>query len=167
MSDETSITPVSRRAGSLAAVAILQGFCAAFFFADAMSDFHLEGVGALTVLEGAVSVALVIGTIATILLMRQTIEENRRAVEALSLAKGAFAEVMQRRFSAWDLSPAEAEVAMFLLKGLDAGEIADLRGSAQGTVRSQLAAVYRKSEVSNRTQFAAIFLDDLMDGSAA
>lgn len=153
-----------RRATILAALVVLQGLCAVFFAGDALGDIRQVGFTAHTVFEGLVTVALAIGTAVTALVMRGTIEAARRAAEALAVAKGAFAEVMERHFADWRLTPAEADVAMFTLKGLDVAEIAEARGSAPGTVRAQLAAVYRKASVSNRTQFAAIFLDDLMDG---
>jgi DNA-binding CsgD family transcriptional regulator len=153
-----------RRALWLAGIATLQALCAAFFFADAMNDFSIEGLHALSILEGAVSVVLILGTAASLLELRRAVNDAARARESLALASGAFGDVMRSRFDDWALSPAEADVALFLLKGLDASDIANLRGSATGTVRAQLAAVYKKSGVSNRTQFAALFLDDLIDG---
>jgi len=153
-----------RRASLLAALVVLQGVCAVFFAADAFTDLRLTGINAHTVFEGVVTLALGLGTVVTAIVTRRTIEDTRRAAEALSLAKGAFAQVMTSRFALWQLTPAEGDVAMFTLKGLDVAEIAAARGSAPGTVRVQLAAIYRKADVSSRTQFAAIFLDDLMDG---
>ena len=41
-------------------------------------------------------------------------------------------------------------------------QIAELRGSAQGTVKSQLNAIYRKAGVSGRTALLALLIEDLM-----
>ncbi|MDG4650455.1 helix-turn-helix transcriptional regulator [Roseibacterium sp. SDUM158017] len=157
-------SPMRRRASVLAALATLQGACAVFFAGDALADLRFAGVTAHTAFEALVTAALGIGTLVTFAVMRRTIEAARRANEALHLARGAFADVVEARFSAWGLTPSEAEVALFTLKGLDAAEVAEVRGSAPGTVRAQLAAVYRKSGASNRSQFVALFLDELMEG---
>jgi DNA-binding NarL/FixJ family response regulator len=51
---------------------------------------------------------------------------------------------------------------LFTLKGLDIADIATARGSAQGTVRAQLAKVYAKAGVSNRGQLISTFIEDLL-----
>lgn len=56
-------------------------------------------------------------------------------------------------------------MALFALKGFDVAEIAELRGSAAGTVRARLTRVYAKAGVSNRTQLLAVFTDDLLAGA--
>lgn len=157
---------LGRRTIGLAALTAVQGACAVFFVVDAGGDFFTEGVSAISVLEAAVALTLCLSTVLSLRELAYARAAAARASRALALAKGAFAEVVEARFADWALSPAEADVAMFLLKGMDAGEIAVLRGSAEGTVRAQLAAVYRKSGVSSRTQFAAIFLDELMETGA-
>jgi len=71
------------------------------------------------------------------------------------------------RFAEWKLTPAEADVAMFALKGCDAAAIAEMRGAATGTVRAQLARVYAKAGVSSRADLVSLFFDDLLDGLGA
>jgi DNA-binding CsgD family transcriptional regulator len=95
---------------------------------------------------------------------RRALEHRRRAEAAVSAASGALAEVIAARFAGWGLTAAEADVALFALKGFDTGEIADLRGAAAGTVRAQLARVYAKAGVSNRAGLIALFLEDLLAG---
>ena len=68
----------------------------------------------------------------------------------LTLARGAFAEIIATRFGQWGLTAAESEVALFTLKGCETAEIASLRGVAEGTVRAQLTSVYTKAGVSRR-----------------
>jgi DNA-binding NarL/FixJ family response regulator len=75
--------------------------------------------------------------------------------------------VVAQRFAQWGLTPAEADVALFALKGFDIAGIADLRGAAQGTVRAQLTQVYSKAGVSSRAGLVALFFDDLLDGLPA
>ena len=114
--------------------------------------------------EAAVSVALALGVIFGGLEMRRTLEQTRRAEAALSVASGAFAELVAAYFERWSLTPAESEVALLAIKGFDTGEIAEIRGAAGGTVRAQLARVYAKADVANRTQLLSVFIEDLLSG---
>ena len=66
------------------------------------------------------------------------------------------------RFADWGLSSAEADVALFALKGCSIAQIAALRDAAQGTVRAQLSQVYAKAGVSSQPMLMSLFLDDLM-----
>jgi len=84
----------------------------------------------------------------------------------LSAASGAFTEAMMAEFERWGLTPAERDVALLSLKGCEVAEIAQLRGSAAGTVRAQLARVYAKAGVSGRAQLASLFIEELLDRPA-
>jgi len=68
------------------------------------------------------------------------------------------------QLGAWKLTPAEKDVALMMLKGLSTKEIAELRGSAEKTVRLQSSAIYAKSGLSSRAQFVAYFIEDLLPG---
>lgn len=65
-------------------------------------------------------------------------------------------------FENWDLTPAEKEVALLLLKGFSMREIADLRDISERTARQQATAVYGKSGLNGRTGLSAFFLEDLL-----
>jgi len=69
---------------------------------------------------------------------------------------------IDRQLERWGLSPAEQEVALFLLKGLSHKEVAELRGVSEATVRQQARALYRKAGLSGRHDLAAFFLEDLL-----
>ena len=66
------------------------------------------------------------------------------------------------QFERWELSAAEAEIAMLMLKGLGLKEIAEIRGTGERTVREQARSVYRKAGVANRSALSAFFLEDLL-----
>lgn len=83
--------------------------------------------------------------------------------QTLAIAKGALAEQISNRFTQWSLSQAEREVALFALKGCDVTEIARLRRSANGTIRSQLSQIYAKAGVTSQATFLSLFLEDLID----
>ncbi|MBP0481366.1 helix-turn-helix transcriptional regulator [Sagittula sp. M10.9X] len=111
---------------------------------------------------GAV-LGLLLGVGGSILLMRQATRRQQDAESRLRLASGAFMEVIEERFADWALSPAERDVAMFLIKGLSTAEIAVLRHTSEGTVKAQTNAIYRKAGVSGRAQLLSLFIEDLLD----
>ncbi len=82
-------------------------------------------------------------------------EANRELIAGLAIQ-------IQRQFDAWQLTPAEAEVGLLMLKGLSHGEIAHVLNASERTIRDQARAVYRKSGVSGRTELSAFFLEDLL-----
>jgi DNA-binding CsgD family transcriptional regulator len=69
---------------------------------------------------------------------------------------------IEEQFVAWDLSPAERDVALLLLKGLSHKEVAHLRGTSERTVGQQARAIYRKGGLGGRAELSAFFLEDLL-----
>ena len=70
-------------------------------------------------------------------------------------------DVVQRYAQEWDLSKSEADVAIFVAKGFSNQEIAEMRGSAVSTVKSQLSSIYAKSGLGSRYQLMAFVTDEL------
>jgi len=58
------------------------------------------------------------------------------------------------------LGPREREVARLAGRGLETKEIAALLGTRPATVRNQLHAIFRKLDVSNRTELAFVLAGD-------
>ncbi len=110
------------------------------------------GIGLLT--------GVLIGTFA----LRTAWVRTLKAEEALRLARSAFREVTEERFSSWELTPAERDVALFAIKGFSTQDMASLRGVSEGTIKAQTAAIYRKAGVSGRPQLLSLFIDELIDG---
>ena len=69
---------------------------------------------------------------------------------------------IETQFSRWNLTEAEREVALLLLKGLSTKEIAQVRTVSERTVREQARAVYAKASLTGRTALSAFFLEDLL-----
>lgn len=153
-----------RRAWALAAIVLLQAIAAAFFVGDALVDVREDGWRAHVLVEGVIALALVAGVVLGALELRRMLAEARRSADALAVARGALGALVAQRFAEWGLTAAEADVALFALKGFDTAGIAELRGAAQGTVRAQLAQVYAKAGVSSRAGLVALFFEDLLDG---
>lgn len=69
---------------------------------------------------------------------------------------------IERQFDRWELTPAEKEVALLLLKGLSHREIAEVRGVAERTARQQAYEMYKKADLGGRADLSAFFLEDLL-----
>lgn len=79
-------------------------------------------------------------------------------------------EAMDAQFDAWELTPAERETALMLLKGFSHKRIGRLTDRSERTVRQHSVAVYRKSGLAGRSELSAFFLEGLLlpqgDGAA-
>jgi len=71
-----------------------------------------------------------------------------------------FGERIDQQFLDWRLTVAEKEIGLLLLRGYSFKEIADLRGTAERTVRQQALEVYRKADTDGRAGFSAHFFED-------
>ena len=155
-----------RKAAMMTIVVALQALAAALFLADFMGDVAAEGWSAHLVAEGVAAIALVVAVIVGALQVRGLIEQARQDDLAVALARRAVTDLIRLRFAEWRLTPAEADVAIFAIKGADIAEIAGLRGAAVGTVRAQLARVYAKAGLHSQSALVASFLEDLIDPAA-
>ena len=146
----------------------IQALCAVFFVSDILASV----LGLRTVpiarqtrelLEIGAALGLILGLALGALALRRSIRQQRAAEERLRRASIAFRDLLEERFSAWGLTPAERDVALFAIKGLSIPEIARLRATSDGTVKAQTAAIYRKAGVNGRPQLLSLFIEDLMD----
>lgn len=151
-----------RQIAALSIFVVIQMLGTVFYVGDVIADLRDAPISAHFVIEAIVTAALVLGVILGAFALRRTIELLRAHEQALAVARGALSDVIDSQFKAWALTPAERDVGLLALKGLDVAEIAELRGAAQGTVRAQLTRIYSKAGVSGRAQFAACFVEDLL-----
>jgi DNA-binding CsgD family transcriptional regulator len=161
MSSDLS-TAARRQSLALTVFLAVQSLAAVFFLGDVIADLRSDPASGHFIFEALVTAALVLGVIFGSFALRRTLETLRAQEAALGVARGALATVIEAQFQAWGLTPAERDVGLLALKGLDVAEIAELRGAAQGTVRAQLTRIYAKAGVSGRAQFAAFFVEDLL-----
>nr|WP_272210499.1 helix-turn-helix transcriptional regulator [Marinicella sp. W31]MDC2876391.1 helix-turn-helix transcriptional regulator [Marinicella sp. W31] len=147
---------------ALAIFMLLQSVAALFFVADAVRDLVSGPAGAESIIEALTAFVLVFGIFMAGWQLRLTLERMAAQGRALDIASGDFVRIIETQFDVWGLTAAEREVGMLALKGMDMSEIANLRGSAQGTVRAQMARIYAKAGVSGRAQFAAWFVEELL-----
>lgn len=150
------------------AILVVQAVCALFFVSDIL--FSVLGIYARPIawqtrefLEIGASVGLVLGFVLGAVAFFRLARERRRAEEKLRRASGAFMVLLEERFDDWGLTPSERDVALFAIKGMSTPEIAALRNVAEGTVKAQTNAIYRKAGVSGRSQLLSLFIEDLME----
>lgn len=89
------------------------------------------------------------------------IQGQRWRTESRALLTG-LGEAIDVQFSRWNLTDAEREVALLLLKGLSHKEVATIRAVSERTIREQSRSIYTKSGLSGRTALSAFFLEDLL-----
>jgi len=89
------------------------------------------------------------------------VDSNRWREEARHLVQG-LGVAIDEQFERWDLSPAEKEVGLLLLKGLSHKDIAHARDVSEATARQQARSVYRKAGLTGRADLSAFFLEDLL-----
>jgi len=88
-------------------------------------------------------------------------EGARWRTDMRDLLKG-LGDAIDAQFDRWQLTPAEREVALLMLKGLSHKEIAAVRESSERTIRQQARAIYAKANLSGRAALSAFFLEDLL-----
>lgn len=154
------------RIGLLIGLIAVQSLCAAFFVWDVIRDIRPYGWQVLTSVhlsvEALAALALVAGILFETRYLMRLLRRKAHLEDQVSIAAGAFHEIVLEHFDRWRLTPAESDVAMFTIKGFSIAETARLRGSAEGTVKAQLNAVYRKAGVSGRGALLGVLVDDLM-----
>lgn len=94
--------------------------------------------------------------------MESTSADAARWREEAGILIQGLGHAIDRQFDRWDLSDAEKEVALLLLKGLSHRDVAGIRSTSEATTRQQARAVYRKAGVTGRNDLAAFFLEDLL-----
>lgn len=154
---------LERKATAMTVVVALQALATLFFLVDFAGDVAGGGFGRHLLIEGVAALALLAAVVLGAFHLRSLILSARQDEIAVAMARGAATELIQLRFAQWKLTNAEADVALFALKGCDVHDIAELRRAAPGTVRAQLAKVYAKAGVSSQSSLIALFLEELID----
>ena len=151
----------------LLALIIVQMACAIYFAYDLTVD-AIEAKAQPSLYLTIESLACVGLTAAALLeanLLRRLQRENRRIERTLQVVRGKIHDVIQNYFTEWGLTKAEIDVAILAIKGFSISEIANFRHSQEGTIKTQLGAVYRKAGVKGRNQLGSLLIEDLMGQS--
>lgn len=160
-----AVSPTSATAPLVLIVLIvLQIFCSIFFLSDVLADFgepdrdmkHL-------IVESFATLTLIAAVFVELRYMLVLLRAKARLEKSVELASAAVSDVIDAHFDAWNLSPAERDVATFLVKGMSISEIAELRGNKEGTIKAHLNVIYRKSGTKNRGEMLSELIDNLIN----
>ena len=153
---------------------IIQLSCGVGFAVDLFLEFpaprgwrylSLDGVmhlGSETAIMGLLIVGFAVARSAMRTLNRQRDFLDRK----LRALRGDFDRILNDRFDRWGLTPAQRDVALLTLRGLRLSEIAQHRGSAEGTIKAHLGAVFRAADVRTRAELVGLFMEDFLDFAA-
>ena len=114
------------------------------------------------IVEIGATLGLLLGSLMGVALAITARREMRRAKRAQRLTAGQFTDVVREYFAKLGLTPAETEVAWYILKGMSISEIAQLRNTREGTVKTQGTAIYKKAGVNGKSQLMSLLVEDLL-----
>ncbi len=167
---------IDRRSWIWALIAVIGGM-ALFLWLEVREEPNMS-VGDM-VLELVDIVPVVLASVGVVLLFqmsRRQREEQLTLIRDLEVARAqgqrwrseartllnGLGEAIDAQFTRWNLTEAEREVALLLLKGLSLKEIAAVRATSERTIRAQARALYTKAGVTGRAALSAFFLEDLL-----
>ena len=130
----------------------------------------------LELVDIAPTVLTSVGVVLLFRVQRRQSDEHVKVIRDLELARAqgqrwrseartylnGLGEAIETQFNRWNLTEAEREVALLLLKGLSHKELAAVRGVSERTVREQSRSIYTKAGLTGRTALSAFFLEDLL-----
>ncbi len=147
---------------------VVIAICEAFFLLDVAADMFQIDISTSWIdhnmIELITAFSLAPALIIIGLQIIRLVRAHREAQDSVKVASGELLAVIHGRFNKWQLSPSECEIALLLIKGFTAQEIADLRNTRPGTVKSQSSTIYQKAEVRGRNELVAYFVEDLLAG---
>ena len=145
---------------------------ALFFFQDVANDIkeHIAtdtaysfGSALHLFFEILATIGLTLGLIEILTYIKELQKSDEKHELQLKHLTEDFDALVHKRFNKWDLTDAEKDIALYMLRGLSNSEIADLRKVAVGTVRVQSHRVLQKAGASSRTELMSIFMEEFMD----
>ncbi len=145
----------------------LQMLCGAYFLWEILASVLGLPVVPLRweqreIVEIGATLGLILGSMMGVALAITARREMRRAKRAQRLTAGQFTDVVREYFAKLGLTPAETEVAWYILKGMSISEIAQLRNTREGTVKTQGTAIYKKAGVNGKSQLMSLLVEDLL-----
>lgn len=141
-----------------------QLICAVIFLVDVLADFSaVTAMDWHLVPEAMASLALFVGIGFEAVYLVHLLQRKASLERSVGMASAALQTVIESHFDEWKLTASERDVAALMVKGLSISEIATVRGSAEGTVKAHLNAIYRKANARNRAEVLSHIMDTLID----
>ena len=142
----------------------VQTVCALVFLWDVVHDLREPISDSWHIVpEAMASVALLIGIGFEVVYLLHLLQRKASLERSVGMASAQIQDIIQFHFDTWKLTASERDVAALMIKGLSISEIASVRGSADGTVKAHLNAIYRKSNARNRAEVLSHIMDALID----
>lgn len=144
----------------------LSTVCTVFFAIDVFGDMVLgrefPNEQTHNLLELFVVILSLLSFIFHVRELTKFFTQHQKMNDQIRVASGEFSLVIHALFDEWRLTPAEKDVAIFLIKGLSFAEIAEARNAKEGTVKSQSNAIYKKANVKSSRELLALLFDELL-----
>ena len=160
------ITSLRKRPESLWVLFALQSFCAVFFLGEGVAEEFGVSTDIIgldhEIFESVLALALIASLAFTGMEIRDLRNRQKEMESQLKAASGEFAGLLNDHFEQWSLTKSERDVALLVIKGFSIAEIARIRETKEGTIKSQSNAIYRKAGVTGRTQLVSMFIEELM-----
>lgn len=137
-------------------------FFAIDVFGDIVFDREFPDEKTHNILELIVVILSLVAFVFHFRELKRFFKHHHKMEDQVRVASGEFSQVINGLFVEWKLTPAEMDVAIFLVKGLSFSEIAEARNAKEGTVKAQSNAIYRKADVKGRHELLALFFDELL-----
>jgi DNA-binding CsgD family transcriptional regulator len=146
------------------ALIAVQVICALVFLMDVITDISEKPFEIMQFLpEGLACLALFVGIAFEGAYLAHLLQRKASLERSMSLASSELQSIIESHFDEWNLTASERDVAALMVKGLSIAEIAGVRGTAEGTVKAHLNAIYRKANARNRAEVLSHIMDTLID----
>ena len=147
---------------------VILSLCEIILILDIMTEFLGFEFDLFSNYHGTIEAVAVISLGITLFVIGfdflRLLKENNEFRSIVGIASGEFLFILGGKFKDWQLSASEKEIALLLIKGLSIQEIAEIRVTKPGTIKSQCSSIYRKSNVKGRNELVAYFVEDLLAG---
>lgn len=154
----------------LTASFIILSLCEVVLVVDIMTEFMGVDFELYTEYHALIETVAVISLGITLVVigidLMRLVRENNEFRSIVGVASGEFLFILGGKFTDWQLSTSEKEIALLLIKGLSIQEIAEIRVTKPGTIKSQCSSIYRKANVKGRNELVAYFVEDLLAGDS-
>lgn len=167
------LTNETKLAWGLIILIMAQVFCAIFFGLDVVADYLFREADPSAgepkwhlLVEFVATLSLWAAIMFEVRYIRGLLRRKAQLERNVSIASSAMQDVIDAFLTEWQLTAAERDVANLMIKGLTISEIAETRGSAEGTVKAQLNAIYRKSGTRNRGDLLSVIIENLLGNTA-
>ena len=143
---------------------IVEAFCAVIFTSDVVFDvLHADKFDWHIVVEALASISLLVAIFFQVQFLIEVLRRKQSLERTAQMANRAVHDIIEKNFDSWALTASERDIAGLLVKGLSIAEIAKVRNSAEGTIKSHLNAIYRKSGTRSRADVMSQIMDSMID----